>query len=191
MNSIGLDSNSPSGEENELQILFRQEEIAQTVVRLAEEIKRDYRGENPLLIGVLKGCFVFMADLTRRLDMPLEIEFVALSSYGRGREKTSGRVKVVRGLTTPVKGRHVLVVEDIVDTGLTLNFFLNYLRRRKPASIKVCSLLDKVEARQVSLELDYRGFVVPDAFIVGYGLDWDEKYRYLPDICSLKPNLSP
>ena len=129
-----------------------------------------------------------MADLVRHLDTPLEIEFVALSSYGQGRVKTSGQVKVVRGLTTPVKGRDILVVEDIVDSGLTLNFFLGYLRRLKPASIKVCALLDKVEARQVPLELDYRGFVVPNAFIVGYGLDWDEKYRYLPDICFLKTN---
>lgn len=171
---------------NQLQTLISREEIAATVARLAEEIKRDYQGKNPLLIGVLKGSFVFMADLIRHLEMPLEVEFVALSSYGRGREKTSGKVKVVRGLTTPVKGRDVLVVEDIVDSGLTLNFFLGYLRRHKPASVKVCALLDKVEVRRVPINIDYRGFVVPDAFIVGYGLDWDEKYRYLPDICSLK-----
>ncbi|GAH17827.1 unnamed protein product, partial [marine sediment metagenome] len=126
--------------------------------------------------------FMFMADLIRLLNFPLEVEFIRLSSYGAGKE-SSGRIKVVQGLRSPIKGRDVLVIEDIVDTGLTISFLLDYLWKRKPASLKLCALTDKPSRRQVPVTIDYLGFTVPNKFIVGYGLDWDEKFRYLPDIC--------
>jgi len=163
-------------------VLFSQDEIKQAVARLAAEIRQDYQGKQPLLIGILKGSFVFMADLIRQLQLPVEVDFVKLSSYGAGKE-TSGKVKVVQGLKTPIKGRDVLVVEDIVDTGLTLSFLLDYLRKKKPASLKLCALTDKPSRRQVPVTINYLGFTVPDKFIVGYGIDWNEKFRYLPDIC--------
>lgn len=169
----------------QLMVLLRREEIAGTVARLASEINRDYQGKQPLLIGVLKGSFVFMADLMRHLDLPLEIEFIRLSSYGSGKE-SSGEVKVVQELKTPVKGRDVLVVEDIVDTGCTICFLLDYLKKKKPASLRLCALTDKSSRRRVPVNIDYLGFAVPDKFIVGYGLDFNEKFRYLPDICYLE-----
>ena len=169
-----------------VKVLFTAEEINQTVKRLANQISRDYQDKNPLFIAILKGSFVFMADLIRCLNIPLEVEFVTLSSYGRGRKETSGRVKIVKGLRALIKGRDVLIVEDIVDTGITLSFFLDYLRRKKPASLKVCALFDKASCRQVPVPIDYLGFSVPDAFLVGYGLDYDEKFRYLPDLCILE-----
>ena len=163
-------------------ILFRREEIEATVERLAAEIKKDYQGKHPLLLGILKGSFMLMADLIRLLNLPLEVEFIRLSSYGRGRS-TPGEIKVVQRLRSPIKGRDVLVIEDIVDTGLTISFLLDYLWKRKPASLKLCALTDKPSQRQVPVTIDYLGFTVPNKFIVGYGLDWDEKFRYLPDIC--------
>ncbi len=165
-------------------ILFTRGEIEATINRLAAELTRDYHGKHPLLIGVLKGSFVFMADLTRLLNFPLEVEFIRLSSY-RGGKESSGRIKVVQGLHSPVKGRDVLVIEDIVDTGLTTSFLLDYLRKRKPTSLKLCALTDKPSRRQVPVIIDYLGFTIPDKFIVGYGLDWDERFRNLPDICIL------
>ncbi len=166
-------------------ILFSRQEIEAAVKRLAAEVRRDYLGRNPLLIGVLKGSFMFMADLVRLLDFPLEVEFIRLSSYGRGRE-SSGKVKVGQPLRAAVKGRDVLVIEDIVDTGLTIGFLLDYLRKKKPASLRLCTLTDKPSRRQVPVAIDYLGFTVPDRFIVGYGLDWDETHRNLPDICYLE-----
>ena len=166
-------------------ILFTRQEIEAAVKRLAAEIRQDYLGKNPLLIGVLKGSFMFMADLVRLLDFPLEVEFIRLSSYGRGRE-SSGRIKVGQALRAQIRGRHVLVIEDIVDTGLTLAFLMDYLRKKKPASLRLCTLTDKPSRRQVPVTIDYLGFTVPDRFIVGYGLDWDERFRYLPDICYLE-----
>jgi len=163
-------------------VLFTQDEIKQAVARLATEIRQDYQGKQLLLIGILKGSFMFMADLVRQLQLPVEVEFVKLSSYGVSKE-TSGRVKVVQGLKTPIKGRDVLVIEDIVDTGLTISFLLDYLRKRKPASLRLCALTDKPSRRQVPLTIHYLGFTVPNKFIVGYGIDWNEKFRYLPDIC--------
>jgi hypoxanthine phosphoribosyltransferase len=146
----------------QLKILISHKEIAEAVNRLAREIERDYQGKQPLLIGVLKGSFVFMADLIRQLDLPLELDFVRLASYGAGRE--------------------ILVVEDIVDTGVTTSFLLHYLKKKKPASLKLCALTDKPSRRRVRVPIDYLGFTVPNKFIVGYGLDCDEKYRHLPDI---------
>jgi len=168
-----------------LEVLISREEISQAVNRLASQISQDYKGKQLLLIGVLKGAFVFMADLIRQLDLPVEIDFVRLSSYGAA-QKSSGKVKVVQPLKSLIKGRDVLVIEDIVDTGITISFLLDYLRRKKPASLKLCALTDKPSRRQVPVSINYLGFTVPDKFIVGYGLDFDEKLRYLPDICFLE-----
>ena len=164
-----------------LSLLFTKNEIQATVKKLAAEISRDYLGKHPILIGVLKGSFMFLADLIRLLDFPLEVEFVRLSSYGRG-TKSSGKIRMVHSLRSKIKGRHVLVIEDIVDTGLTTSFVLDYLGRKKPASLKVCALTDKPSRRQIPVNIDYRGLTVPNKFIVGYGLDWDERFRNLPDI---------
>jgi hypoxanthine phosphoribosyltransferase len=168
------------GSQPKLSILFTRDEIQATVKKLAAEIRQDYLGKHPILIGVLKGSFMFLADLMRHLDFPLEVEFIRLSSYGD--RESSGKIKLVHGLQSKVKGRHVLVVEDIVDTGLTTAFVLDYLRRKKPASLKLCVLTDKPSRRQIPVNIDYRGLTVPNKFIVGYGLDWDERFRNLPDI---------
>jgi hypoxanthine phosphoribosyltransferase len=169
----------------QLKILINREEIAEIVARLAWEVKKDYQGKKPLLIGILKGSFVFMADLIRRLDLPLEVEFIKLSSYGTARE-SSGKVRVFQGLKTRIKGRDVLVIEDIVDTGITTSFLLDYLRKKKPASLKLCALTDKPSRHKVPVCIDYLGFTVPDKFIVGYGIDFDEKFRNLPDIYAME-----
>jgi len=165
----------------QLKILISRDEIAKAVDRLACEIKKDYQGKQPLFIGVLKGSFVFMADLTRQLDLPLELDFVRLSSYGAAKE-SSGKVRVVQGIKMPVKGRDVLVVEDIVDTGITISFLLDYLKKKQPTSLKLCALTDKPPRHRAPISIDYLGFTVPDKFIVGYGLDFDERFRNLPDI---------
>jgi hypoxanthine phosphoribosyltransferase len=165
-----------------LEVLVSKAEIAATVKKMAAAITKDYREKNPLLIGILKGSFVFLADLIRQLDFPLEVEFVRLSSYGSGTQ-TSGKVKIVHGLKSAIKGRHVLVVEDIVDTGITLAYFLEYLKKKNPASLKLCALTEKPSRRRVPIKINYLGLTVPDKFIVGYGIDCDEKYRNLPDIC--------
>ena len=165
----------------QLKILISRDQIAEAVTRLACEINRDYQGKQPLLISVLKGSFVFMADLIRRLDLPLELDFVKLASYGAARE-SSGKVRVVQGVKTPVKGRDVLVIEDIVDTGITISFLLGHLKKKKPASLKLCALADKPARRRVPVPVDYLGLTVPNKFIVGYGLDCDERFRNLPDI---------
>ena len=166
-------------------VIITQEDIAKRVDELASEIRRDYRGKNPLLIGILKGSFVFLADLVRAVNIPAEIDFVRLASYGSGTE-SSGKIKLVKDIETPIKDRHVLVVEDIVDRGLTVRFLLDYLKFREPASLRLCTLFDKPSRRKVEVPIDYIGFTVPDAFVVGYGLDLDEKFRYLPDLCTLE-----
>ncbi len=169
----------------EPRVLVGRQEIAAVVSRLAAEIGQDYREKAPLLVGILKGSFMFLADLVRLLDFPLEVDFIRLSSYGRG-QQSSGKITVVPGLRSPLRGRHVLVVEDIVDTGLTTSFLLDYLRQEEPASLRLCSLMYKPARRQVPVTIDYLGFDVPDKFLVGYGLDWAGKYRNLPDICVLE-----
>ena len=166
-------------------VLFSRAEIAATVSRLAAEITGDYHGKHPILVGILKGSFMFMADLIRLLDFPLEVEFIRLSSYGGG-SQTSGKVEVVQGLSGPIENREVLIIEDIVDTGLTTAFLRDYLQERKPASLRLCTLADKPSRRQVPVPIDYLGFTVPDKFLVGYGLDYDEKFRNLPDMCFLE-----
>ncbi len=181
----GYNLNVAMSSQPKLHILFTSKEIEARVKELAAEIKKDYHDKYPLLIGILKGSFLFMADLIRLLDFPLEVEFIRLSSYGRDKQ-SSEVVKMVRGLRSPIKGRDVLVIEDIVDTGLTTNFLLDYLRKKKPASLKLCALTDKPSRRQIPVTIDYLGFTIPNKFIVGYGLDWDEKYRNLPDIYILE-----
>lgn len=161
--------------------LFTSQEIAVKLDELAFEIQRDYRDKHPLFLGVLKGSFIFLADLVRRLDFYLELDFIRVSSYGAARE-SSGRVKLESEPVASVKDRHVLVVEDIVDSGLTTSFILDWLKKGTPASLKLCSLLDKPSRRRLPVEVDYRGFIAPDKFLVGYGLDLNEDFRNLPDI---------
>ena len=168
-----------------LRVLFSRQEIEATVSRLAAEISQDYHDKYPLLIGILKGSFMFLADLIRRLDFLLEVDFISLASYGKSNQ-TSGKVKLVKPLCASIKGREVLVIEDIVDTGLTTSFCLDYLRQKKPASLKVCALTDKPSRRQAPVTIDYLGFTVPNKFLVGYGLDLDQKFRNLPDICFIE-----
>ena len=168
-----------------LQVLASREQIEAAVRRLAAEISKDYIDKHPVLIAVLKGSFIFLADLIRLLDFPMEVEFIKLSSYGRSKE-SSGKIEVVHGLSSLIKGRDVLVIEDIVDTGLTTSFLLDYLQRKKPASLKLCVLTDKPARRQVPVTIDYLGLTVPNKFLVGYGLDWNEKFRNLPDICFME-----
>lgn len=165
-----------------VKVLYSRQEVQQTVERLAKAISRDYRGKVPLLIGVLKGSFIFLADLVRYLTIPAEIEFVSLSSYGKGME-TSGQVKMALSLPCPIEGRDVIIVEDIIDTGITMSYFFEYLRSQKPASLKLCALCDKPSRRKVPVCIDYLGFTVPDQFIVGYGIDWAERFRCLSEIC--------
>lgn len=175
--------------ESSLRPFLSRQEIQSCVERLAGEIQRDYVGKSPLVVGVLKGSFVFLSDLVRHLDLPLEVDFIRLSSYGAG-TKSSGRVKVVQGLRSSLRGRDVLVVEDIVDSGLSLSFLLGYLRKKKPASLKLCVLLDKAECRVEPVSIDYLGFTVPAEFLVGYGLDCNEQFRHLPEICVLEQGCS-
>jgi hypoxanthine phosphoribosyltransferase len=158
--------------------LFTAEEIARRVEELGAEIGEDYAGKNPLLVGVLKGAWMFLADLTREITIPHQCDFIQVSSYGSGTE-TTGEVRFLTDLSTPIAGRHVILIEDIVDTGLTLSNLVNRLKEREPASVTICSLLDKPERRKTPIHIDYLGFTVPNKFVVGYGIDWDEKYRHL------------
>ncbi len=162
-------------------ILINEAQIQSRVRELGEVISRDYCGKHPIVIGILKGSLIFMADLIRRLTIPLSIDYVAVSSYGRSTD-SSGVVKIVKDLDEPIEGRHVLVVEDIVDTGLTLRYLLDNLQSRGPSSISVCVLLDKPSRRKVDIVPDYCGFEIPDEFVVGYGLDYAESYRNMPFI---------
>ncbi|MEA1959189.1 MAG: hypoxanthine phosphoribosyltransferase [Chloroflexota bacterium] len=163
-------------------VLITKDEIALEVKRLAGEINRDYKGKRPLLLGILKGSFIFLADLVRSLDTPVEVDFVRLASYGSAKV-SSGRVRMVHGLRSNVKGRDVILVDDIVDTGLALSYLVNYVKKRKPASVKLCALLNKPSRREIDIDIDYLGITIPDKFVVGYGLDCNEEYRHLPDIC--------
>jgi len=174
-----------SYQQSQLKVLITRQEIDKAVARLAAEISRDYAGKKPLFIGVLKGSFVFMADLIRQLDLPVEIDFIRLSSYGAARE-TSGKVRVVQGIKTAIKGRDVLVIEDIVDSGITISFLLDYFSEKEPASLRLCALTNKPSRRMVPVSIDYLGFIVPDKFIVGYGLDINQQFRHLPDIYSVE-----
>ena len=165
----------------ELTLLFSKQEIAETVDRLAEEISADYANKKLVLIGVLKGAFVFLADLVRHLTIPAQIEFIRIASYGSKKE-SSGEIIATKDVETPLEGRDVLVIEDIVDTGLSLQFLIDHLRSKKPASVKVCALVDKRSRREVAVRVDYTGLMMDDGFIVGYGIDFNEQYRALPEI---------
>ncbi len=167
-------------------ILISGEEIQLTVRSLGERITEDYRGRNLLLIGVLKGAFVVMADLSRHIRLPVEFDFMAVASYGAATQ-TSGVVRILKDLDHDLEGRNVLLVEDIVDSGLTLNYLLKNLRGRRPTSLEVCALLQKSGNQKVPLDIKYRGFEIPPEFVVGYGLDYAERFRNLPYIATLRP----
>ena len=168
-----------------LEVLIPTEKIEKRISELGAEIARDYSGRNPLLIGVLKGACLFLSDLMRATDIPLNVEFIAISSYG-AEMRTSGEVRILKDLDVAIEGRHILVVEDIVDTGLTLSYLLANLKSRGAASVKLVALLDKFERREKEVAIDYLGFQIPDKFVVGYGLDFAEQYRNLPFIAVLK-----
>ncbi len=174
---------------NDIQeILYTEEQIQDKIRELGEKISSEYAGRNPLIICVLKGAYMFMADLTKRITIPIEVDFMAISSYGQS-TKSSGVVKILKDLDVPVEGRDVIIAEDIVDSGLTLSYLVDVLERRNAKSVSVVALFDKPAGRKVDLQADYIGFTLPDAFVVGYGLDYAEKYRNLPYIGILKPEV--
>jgi len=170
------------------EVLITEEEIRRTVQRLGETITRDYQGKELLVVGILRGASMFLADLIRQVHLPLKIDFISVSSYGDA-TKTSGVVRILKDLAVPIEGIHVLMVEDIIDSGLTWGYLQEMLAARHPASIRICSLLDKPAARKRAVTVDYRGIEIPNKFVVGYGLDWKERYRNLPYIMVPKPEL--
>lgn len=175
--------------QNDIQeVLYNAEQIQAKVKELGATLTRDFEGRNPLVICILKGAFIFMADLVKEIAVPLEIDFMAVSSYGQS-TKSSGVVKIIKDLDASVEGRDVLIVEDIIDSGLTLSYLIDVLERRNAKSVTVVTLFDKPGRRTVDLEADYKGFTLPDEFVVGYGLDYAEKYRNLPYIGILKPEV--
>ncbi len=167
-------------------VLISEEELHAGIARIAAEIRRDYEGKDLLLIGVLKGAVIFLSDLSREIALPLEMDFMAVSSYG-DRTQSSGVVRILKDLDESIEGRNVLIVEDIIDSGLTLHYLLKTLQTRNPASLKVAVLLDKAERREIDVQIDYRAFDIPDEFVVGYGLDYKGLYRNLPYLAILKP----
>ncbi len=173
--------------EDVAEILITADEIHDKIAHLAKQITEDYRNKDVLLVGVLKGAFVFMADLAREIHLPLEFDFMAVSSYGSA-TKSSGVVRILKDLDYEITGRHVLLVEDIIDSGLTISYLLRYLEARGPASLEICSLFWKKGEQAVPLDVKYPGFELAPVFVVGYGLDYDEKYRNLPYIGVLKPS---
>jgi hypoxanthine phosphoribosyltransferase len=164
------------------EVLLTKEAIDKRVQELAHMISSDYQGKDLIVVGILKGAFIFMADLIRALRIPCDIDFVRLASYGSG-TVSSEKITITKDIETSIKGRDVLVVEDIVDTGLTLSYLISRLQEQKPQTLRVCAFLDKKERRKVPFEADYVGFDIPDHFVVGYGLDCNEKFRFLPDVC--------
>ena len=170
------------------EVLFSEEQLKNRVQEIARQITADYQGKEIMLISVLRGSFVFMADLCRAIDLPCTLDFMAVSSYGKG-TKSSGQVQITKDLSEDITDRHIIVVEDILDSGNTLSYLLKILENRHPASIRLCTLLDKPDRRVKPVEVHYSGFTIPDAFVVGYGLDYAEKYRNLPYIGILKPRV--
>ncbi len=170
------------------EILFTEEQLKNRVGEIARQIESDYAGKEVMFIGILRGSFVFMADLCRAVGLPCTLDFMSVSSYGSG-TTSSGQIQIIKDLSEDITGRHVIVVEDILDSGNTLSYLLNILEHRHPASVRLCALLDKPERRVKPVELHYSGFSIPDAFVVGYGLDYAEKYRNLPYIGILKPEV--
>ena len=175
--------------DNDIQeVLFSEEQLKNRVQEIARQITADYQGKEIMLISVLRGSFVFMADLCRAIDLPCTLDFMAVSSYGKG-TKSSGQVQITKDLSEDITDRHIIVVEDILDSGNTLSYLLKILENRHPASIRLCTLLDKPDRRVKPVQVHYSGFTIPDAFVVGYGLDYAEKYRNLPYIGILKPRI--
>lgn len=170
------------------EVLFSEEQLKARVNEIAQQISKDYAGKEIMLISVLRGSFIFMADLCRAIDLPCTLDFMAVSSYGKG-TTSSGQVQITKDLSEDISGRHIIVVEDILDSGNTLSYLLKILENRHPASIRLCTLLDKPERRVKPVEVHYSGFSIPDAFVVGYGLDYAEMYRNLPYIGILKPEV--
>ena len=170
------------------EVLLSSEEIHKKIEELGKCISADYKDKNLLMVSILKGSVVFMADLMRQITVPARIDFMSVSSYGTG-VKTSGVVKITKDLDVPLEGYDLLIVEDILDSGLTLHYIIEILKSRKPRSVSICTLLDKPERRKVEVRTDYLGFNIPDKFVVGYGLDYAEKYRNLPYIGVLKPSV--
>ena len=172
------------------EILIGEQELQARIAELGVEISRDYAGRDLLLVGVLKGAVFFMADLMRELTVPCEIDFMAISSYGAGTD-SSGVVRILKDLDINISGRDVVVVEDIIDSGLTLSYLMRSLKARKPATVEICALLTKPERREVEVPVAYVGFEIPNKFVIGYGLDFDERYRNLPYVAVLHPDLIP
>ena len=170
------------------EILLTQEQLAAKVKELGDQISKDYQGKEILMIGILRGAVIFMADLARAVKVPVALDFMAVSSYGQS-TSSSGIVRILKDLDEEVQGKHLLIVEDIIDSGLTLKYLLENLKSRNPASIKICTLLNKPERRKAEVPVEYNGFTIPDNFVVGYGLDYAEKYRNLPFIGILKPEV--
>lgn len=170
------------------EVLIPSSAIQEKVREIGERITVDYESERPLLVGILRGAVVFLGDLMRDINLPCELDFMDISSYGTG-TSSSGVVRILKDLEEDITGRHVLIVEDIVDTGLTLSYLRRALLQRNPASLEICSLLSKPDRRRVELDVKYLGFEVPDEFVVGYGLDYAGAYRNLPDVCVLKPEV--
>jgi hypoxanthine phosphoribosyltransferase len=171
-------------------VLVSSEDIQEKVREIGERITNDYRGEKVLLVGILRGAVVFLSDLMRHLQLPCEIDFMEVSSYGSD-TSSSGVVRILKDLEEGITGRHVLIVEDIIDTGLTLSYLSRSLLARKPASLEICTLLSKPSRREIDLDVRYVGFEVPDVFVVGYGIDFAGAYRNLPDIHALEPEATP
>jgi hypoxanthine phosphoribosyltransferase len=169
------------------EILFSQDEIQKKVKDIAARISHDYAGRELIVIGILKGAFIFMADLIRAMSIPCKVDFVRVASYGAGSE-SSGKVVMTKDIETSIKNKDILVVEDIVDTGLTLTYLVEWLKERNPRSLKVCAFLDKRKRRKVPFEADYVGFTMDDGFVVGYGLDFNEQARFLPEVYIVKPD---
>lgn len=165
-------------------VLISSEEIKATVKRLGEQITRDYAGKDLLVVGILRGASIFLADLVREIKLPLEIDFISVSSYGVA-TKSSGVVQIIKDIVVPLAGKHILMIEDVVDTGLTWAYLSQFLTSRNPESIKMCTLLDKPSRRKTDVVIDYVGFTIDDKFVIGYGLDWMDKYRNLP--CVMVP----
>jgi hypoxanthine phosphoribosyltransferase len=188
-----LESSTPEGVREELmegvgRVLLPESEIRQRIRELGTQISDDYAGLNPLLIGVLKGVIFFMSDLLRSISIPVTTDFMAISRYDP-QQKTKGAVRLIKDLDEAVEGRHLIFIEDIIDTGLTLNYLLRILRARSPASLEVCTLFNKPEHRLVDVRLRYKGFDLPDRFVVGYGLDYKGAYRHLPFLAELRPDV--
>ncbi len=169
-------------------VMFDEKALKDKCQEMGQQLAKDYAGKDLLVVGILKGSVMFFADLTRNINIPLNIDFMVASSYGNGTE-TSGKVNIKKDLSVDIKGRHVLLVEDIIDSGVTMSQLMEVLQQREPASLKLCALLSKPSRRQIDVKIDYCGFEIPDEFVVGYGLDYAEKYRNLPVIGVLKPEV--